>query len=121
MSVRKLHGVLELGLKLLELSVMLILDDVTLELLQNLANVEVATVLLLILEVGASEPITAQVAIYFDLRALIFDVLLDTFQSLHLLKTAETLYLEAIALVLYVLLEVHEIHALMKLLVIASV
>ena len=119
-AIRKLQGAGKLLLKFFELLVLLILNVVALELLQDLADIVMAMMQFLVLEVGASEPITTQVAINFDLGTFELNVLLDAFECLDLLEASETLNLEAVALVLDVLLQVLQVHALLNLHLIAA-
>ena len=89
--------------------------------MEDLEQVEVTLMELLVFEVGPGKPVAADVAVDFDLRALVFDVSFKPFESLYFLCTGKTIDLKSEALILDVLLQVLKVHALLHLAWVAAV
>ena len=93
----------------------------TSELVQDSHKLSMARMELLLLELLSLEPVTTEEAIDLELGTRILEMLLDTFKGLDGLRTAKALDLEALTLIFDVLLKILKVHALLDLVVIASV
>ena len=88
------------------------LVEVSLELVDNLLEFFLTGVQLLVFEVFSGPPVAAVLAVDLELGAVELEVVGDAFESLDLFLAAETLDLEALALVVDVLFKVFQVDAL---------
>ena len=91
----------------------------TLKLVKDTHEFPMARMELLHLKLFSLEPVSAKVAINLELRTSVLQVLLNSFEGLDGLRTAEALDFEALALDIDVLLKIFEIDTLLDLIVIA--